>query len=672
MNINFGIMKYSINNLEREINFEVGKTYKDENINLSCIINNNQLTVNIKPKKEIKLLKIELEEEFEYMSDDRIFLNGFQSWTDSKEYSINDKIPRLNKLAFNRLKYVGDYEYYNYTGKTGFLHGWTYSYIRKGDDEIIRFYGSLLEEEGYTLFEHNTKNNKLRIAKECEGVVIYGEYTAFDLIIIEGTEEEVFKKYFDNIKLPEKSNNKSQISGWTSWYNYYTKITEDIIIENLNSFKENKIPIDVFQIDDGYQEYIGDWLNIKDKFPHGMDFIAKQIKSNGYKAGLWLAPFVCEKKSKIYNEHPDWILKDEKGNPLVVGYNPAWSGDFYALDFYNAEVRKYIKEVLEAVLFKWNYDMIKLDFLYAVQVKPRRGKTRAKIMYEAMDYIRRTAKDKIILGCGVPLAPCFGIVDYMRIGCDVNLTWDKDIIPSMTNHREVPSTINALLNTIHRRHLDGNVFGNDPDVFILRKENNKLNEQQKFTLFIINIMFGSLIFTSDNINNYSDFEKNLYKSMFPMKKCDVISVDKINDVYKFHFKIDDREYYTYSNLGNKKQDLKLDGGSYFSNTTYEVVDSTYNIALNPYQSVCVLKINTEKEFEVLGGNGHVFSGCDVKTFKVKWTGNITLELDKDNLNKNSIYIKIPDDKSNYKINGKQYNSENINGFNIIKYNPSNK
>jgi alpha-galactosidase len=518
------------------------------------------------------------------------------------------------------------------------------------------------------LFEHNSKDNKLKIAKECNGVEIYGDYRAFDLIITEGSENEVFKQYFDSIKI-EESNDIPLVSGWTSWYNYYTDITEEKVVENLDAFSENKIPIDIIQVDDGHQEYIGDWLVTSKKFPNGMKNLAQQIKSKGYKAGLWLAPFICEKKSTLYKEHPDWLLKDENGKPLVVGYNPMWSGDFYALDFYNNDAKNYIREVLEDVLFDWGYDMVKLDFLYAVQVKPRRGKTRGQIMYEAMDFIRRTAKNKIILGCGVPLAPCFGVVDYMRVGCDVNLSWGKNIIPSMTNNREVPSTIDSLYNTIYRRHLDGKVFGNDPDVFILRKDNNKLNPQQKYTLFMLNLIFGRLIFTSDNIKNYTVEEKTTYLSMFPMKEKEITSVEQIEDIYKIEFKIEDRKYIAFSNLGNKKHEMTLDEGFYFSNTTYEIVDNSYKIALSPYQSVCILKIDPEKEFELLGGKGHVFSGCDVKTFKVKWLGNVTLEMDEKNLNREMIYIKIPEDKKNYKINGKQYESEIINEFNIIKFEP---
>ena len=72
----------------------------------------------------------------------------------------------------------------------------------------------------------------------------------------------------------------------------------------------------------------------------------------------------------------------------------------------------------------WGFDLVKLDFLYAVCMLPTEYKTRGQIMCEAMDFLREVIGDKLILGCGVPLGPAFGKVDYCRIGPDVGLNWD--------------------------------------------------------------------------------------------------------------------------------------------------------------------------------------------------------------------------------------------------------
>ena len=49
-------------------------------------------------------------------------------------------------------------------------------------------------------------------------------------------------------------------------------------------------------------------------------------------------------------------------------------------------------------------------------------------MCDAMDLIRECCQDKLVLGCGVPLMPAFGKVDYCRIGADIHLQWKTENI----------------------------------------------------------------------------------------------------------------------------------------------------------------------------------------------------------------------------------------------------
>ena len=253
------------------------------------------------------------------------------------------------------------------------------------------------------------------------------------------------------------------ITGWTSWYNYYTRISEEIILNNLFSLSEYRIPIDTFQIDDGFQTAVGDWLSLKPEFPNGMKHIAAEIHKQGYMAGLWLAPFICEKKSELAKQHKKWLVADTSGKPVVAGWNPGWSGDFYALDIYNPRVREYIEHVFNTVLREWDYDMVKLDFLYAAAIIPRAGKSSGAIMHDAMVFLRECVKSRKILGCGVPLGSSFGLVDYCRIGGDVALKWEDRLLKFM-RYRERVDTLHSLTSTIGRRHLNGNAFINDPDV----------------------------------------------------------------------------------------------------------------------------------------------------------------------------------------------------------------
>lgn len=512
-----------------------------------------KVKISIVPNVELEIEKLSIAINFYFKESNKIFVNGYQSWTDSREFFIDEKMKPITKLATPIIKKYqfdkyGDYTFKKYSGKPGVFHGYTYSYIR--DAETFKLIGSLTERNGYTIIEQYVRDNKIIINKECSGHTIKNEYIPFELVYMEGSENQVFNEYFNlmNIKKPSCY----PMAGWTSWYNYYQNINENVIIENLNNLKSFNKDIEIFQIDDGYQTAVGDWLSVDNsKFPKGMKILSDTIKANGYKSGIWLAPFVCETNSKIFNEKKHWILKDSTGELVLGGSN--WSR-FYALDIYNPEVRKYIKNVFSVVLNEWGYDLVKLDFLYAVCLIPSRTKTRGQIMTEAMEFLRECVGDKLILGCGVPLGPSFGLVDYCRIGCDVGLDWnDKFFMRRL--HRERISTLNAIGNTIGRRHLNGRAFLNDPDVFLLREDNISLTETQKETLYRVNYIFGSLIFTSDNIEKYHSKNHLVFDALMNLQENKIHSVDYFrNGLIEVIYTQDRSKYVALINLQNKNAD----------------------------------------------------------------------------------------------------------------------
>jgi len=670
MTLKYGSLTYFYNKKKYNIKFNPGIFFKNDHLSLftklEALTNNKIFKLTITPVNKIKIDKICILCSYNFEKKDKIFLNGYQSWTETREVPINKKIPGLRKslkpfLNIYKVKNFGDYFFKKYTGRTGRFHGYTYTYI-KNINNNINFIGSLSEKEGFTIFNYNTKKNQITITKDCKLLIIDKPFKAFDLIFINNTENDTFKLYFNKLNL--KAINKHPSAGWTSWYNYYTDISEKIIMENLNSFKDKKIPIDVFQIDDGYQKSVGDWLEIKNNFPNGMKYISDQIKKSGYKAGIWIAPFICQKKSSIFNNHNDWILKDKQNKPVIAGYSKGyWNDCFYTMDFYNNDFKKYLKEVLNTIFNKWGFDLIKVDFIYALGLYDISNKSRSEIFFEAVDFIRSITKNKMILGCGTPLAPAFGKFDYCRIGSDIALTWENNLY-KWINYRERVSSINSILNTIHRRHLNNYAFLNDPDVYNLRNENNNLTNNQKYTLFLLNQIFANLIFTSDNINNYDDETLKLYLSQFPLKPKEITEVKNNNTLYEIHFNIGKLGYIVYSNLGSKIESVSIDKNIYFCNKN-RIFMNNQKIILQPFESRCFLKIDSD-DFIIAGSSGHLFPGSEVDKFEIK-KDNIILAINKKLKNKSEIYINIPHKYMGYKINGKFIKSQKIMDLNIIKY-----
>ena len=498
----------------------------------------DRFILNIRSDASVCLNEVCAEFEFEYRDDFRLFFNGYQSWTDSREQTIDGRMYRLNKFPkflvkkFHLTAY-GDIDFVRYGRKKGQMHGFSYAYVRDGGDYTL--FGSLCENTGFTVIRCDTSRNLLTFEKECKGHHFTGEYKALDIAICKGTEDEVFNKWFALLGINPPCSKR--INGYTSWYNHYDRITEAAIEKDLDAFKTAGIKPDVFQIDDGYQQKVGDWLCVDvSKFKSGMKAAADSIREQGITPGLWLAPFAAAKDSRLANEHPDLLVCDDDEKPVICGGN--WGG-FYALDIYNEKVRDYLQNVFDTVINKWGFGLVKLDFLYAACILPRRDKTRGEIMHDAMVFLREVCGDALILGCGVPLASAFGLVDYCRIGCDVSLKWDDEPYARFM-HRERISTRNTLLDTIYRRQLDGRAFRNDPDVFLLRSENIHLNDRQKYTLAVTNALFGGVLFTSDNVAEYDECKRKLYDMTASLDKSCFISAVTDGKVTELTFTHDGR------------------------------------------------------------------------------------------------------------------------------------
>lgn len=478
------------------------------------------------PSRPITLISASLEFWHEYEKNEKFFVNGYQSWTTSGEMSAEDIYRGTTPLA-GVTKYTkdmaitsGDYAFTRYEPRPGFFHSFTYTYLRRGDE--FELFGSLSERNGYTVFYSDMEKHIFSVEKDVEGLTISEPYEMFDIVRVVGGYDEVFEKYFAAMGLPAKKR-IDRLTGYTSWYNYFQKIDENIILRDLKGLSRARESVNIFQIDDGYEPFVGDWLDYNGKdFPNGMKTIADAVHREGYLAGVWLAPFNVQRgKSRILKEHPDWLIRNPDGKPQLGCV--AWGGA-YTLDIYNPEVREHLKNVFDTVLNDWGYDMVKLDFLYSQCRTPRNNKTRGTIMCEAMDFLRECVGDKLILGCGVPLGPAFGVVDACRISCDVDLSYGGKFYNSMSINNELPSAQNAINNSMFRRHLNGRAFLNDPDVFFLRDHNLTFTWEQKLLLAKINNLFGRVLFVSDDAGEYSEAELEVLKETFRESDAKILDV----------------------------------------------------------------------------------------------------------------------------------------------------
>lgn len=494
--------------------------------------NDNNLILKMNAHKPLEVLEFYMRRKYDFAQNARFLANGFQSWSDTKEFTKEEKMPNLGLIGhspfgmFFGMKYVGDYTFVKPERKAGTFHSHSFAYVRTGEE--YDFVGSLNDRTGYTVIYADMNRGEMRYGKDLEGKTIEGEYELINLFFAKGGYDEVFDAYFAALNIQPLSDSK--IKGYTSWYNYYKDISEDIILRDLESIAaldNYKDYLNTFQVDDGFQTAVGDWFSIdSEKFPHGMKPIADAIHDKGLKAGLWLAPFGAQRVSKVAAEHPDWLVKGAGGKPIMVGHN--WAG-FYALDIYNEGARQYIKDVFHEVLDVWGFDLVKLDFLYAASVVPMHGKTRGEIAYDSIELLRECVGDKLIIGCGVQQMPCFGKVNYMRVGADMHLGWAHDF-KRKRMHREDVSTPNALHNTIYRRGLCGRAFLCDPDVFLLRRTNILYAPEQQKLLGKFIKLFGDVLFMSDNVADYDAQQLAAFHDILAEDEHAVTAIDEQGSV----------------------------------------------------------------------------------------------------------------------------------------------
>ena len=128
---------------------------------------------------------------------------------------------------------------------------------------------------------------------------------------------------------------KTPPTGWCSWYCFGPSVTARHVLDNLDIIARNSPGLKYIQIDDGYQPAMGDWLETGSAFGGDVQGVLKQIRQRGFEPAIWVAPFVAEEKSHLFERHPDWFVRDIEGQPLRadrVTFGGWRGGPWYALD----------------------------------------------------------------------------------------------------------------------------------------------------------------------------------------------------------------------------------------------------------------------------------------------------------------------------------------------------
>lgn len=231
------------------------------------------------------------------------------------------------------------------------------------------------------------------------------------------------------------------------------------------------------------------------------------------------------------------------------------------------------------------------------------------------------------------------------------------------------------------------MFGNDPDVMILRNQNNKLTADEKYTLCVLNNILGALVFSSDNVALYSHEEHLLYSATFPKAVTRVHSVLEYKaKCFEIRFDVQHangnlQRYTTYANLTDDDQTIYLPRSSPDSHLFFVTDNDMHMSSADPseflyYHPSSALRLKKHetktlmhvpeptKEWMFLGSISHIIPGAELEKFEAHGD-EATVGFRTENKRKHKVFLghgiylfeKRPSSVPKCKINGKEAKPE---------------
>ncbi len=302
---------------------------------------------------------------------------------------------------------------------------------------------------------------------------------------------------------------KKPAYGWCSWYIYGQDINDKLILNQAKWISKNKVskklPLEYILIDGGWC-LSGDWTEEnKVKFPNGLKSVAKEIKRLGLKPGIWISPFLVDKKSNISKYHPDWLVN--KNGSLVDGFKLTPYDKYFAygkwiLDIRKPEVVKYLDKSIKYLVEDCGFELLKLDFLYSIYFDPNISSTEADLfLNNFLLKIKNKYPSVYTIACGCPLLPAIGTIDSMRIGPDTSVGPFIKFLPLPFFSQKYLDY--QVISTVSNRLWTKKFWNVDPDAYMCRKTLNFLPKQLLKFQNVIQQCEGN-IFLGDDLSKLSD------------------------------------------------------------------------------------------------------------------------------------------------------------------------
>src|SRR3712207_3966028 len=184
-----------------------------------------------------------------------VYEHGWQSWSPTSAYRLDERPFRPGTDD----RRVGNY-HPERTAPHDAFWGEGLLAVDPGTGDGVHAYGAL--SPGGPI-------PSIRAEVDAGGVVVRADGEVERLVVDAGADDEAPHRPLDRAlaRWGEGFAAAAKVGGlhppptaWCSWYHYFEHVTQADIAENLAAIDDLGLPVDVVQIDDGYQAEIGDWL----------------------------------------------------------------------------------------------------------------------------------------------------------------------------------------------------------------------------------------------------------------------------------------------------------------------------------------------------------------------------------------------------------------------------
>lgn len=347
-----------------------------------------------------------------------------------------------------------------------------------------------------------------------------GESVTSDLVFISPCGDIATSALPDFARLVMELDGKTPTSadvpvGFCTWYYYAGRIGSDTIRENMEVLarERERIPVEYIQVDDGWFDRWGEW-EPKENFGCDMKRTADEIKSRGFLPGIWVAPFGADRESAVFKEHPEYFVQMKCGLPWPTP----------AFDFSTDGACEYLRALFHKLSHEWGFRYIKMDIIssrLAPGVYADPSFTTVKNFRRALEIIRESVtEDTFLLACTAPLAPAAGLVDGMRVSCDVFERWEslRDVFNSV----------------IKRYYTNGTYYINDADCLLVRTADEEDDECWRLctrtdaeikTYVTAMAASGGALMLSDKMPLLKEHQLSLISKLFPLNTRAAVPLD---------------------------------------------------------------------------------------------------------------------------------------------------